>query len=102
VEDTGPGIPAEHHPRLFERFYRVDKSRSRSLGGSGLGLAICDQIVRRHEGTLTVESAPGRGSRFLVWLPNARSALPEKSADTPGGSNLGNDRHGKDGYAFLL
>jgi heavy metal sensor kinase len=71
VEDTGPGIEKEHLSRLFERFYRVDKSRSRSFGGSGLGLSISQQIARLHGGSLTAESDFGKGSRFLVWLPGA-------------------------------
>jgi heavy metal sensor kinase len=71
VEDTGPGIEKEHLPRLFERFYRVDKSRSRALGGSGLGLSISQQIARLHGGTLRVESDFGKGTRFLLWLPGA-------------------------------
>jgi two-component system phosphate regulon sensor histidine kinase PhoR len=69
VRDTGPGIPPEHLPRLFERFYVVDKSRSRTMGGTGLGLAIVKHIVQLHGGTVTVESVPGQGSTFQVTLP---------------------------------
>ncbi|MDX6750847.1 ATP-binding protein [Geminicoccaceae bacterium 1502E] len=69
VVDQGEGIAAEHLPRLTERFYRVDKPRSRQLGGTGLGLAIVKHIVRRHHGHLRVESELGRGSRFCVGLP---------------------------------
>jgi two-component system, OmpR family, phosphate regulon sensor histidine kinase PhoR len=69
VQDQGPGIEAEHLPRLFERFYRVDKSRSRDAGGSGLGLAIVKHIVQAHGGTATVESKPGEGSTFSLHLP---------------------------------
>lgn len=69
VADTGSGIPAEHLPRLFERFYVVDRSRSRTLGGTGLGLAIVKHIVQLHGGTVTAESTPGRGSIFTVILP---------------------------------
>jgi signal transduction histidine kinase len=69
VADTGVGIPEEDLPQLFERFYRVDKDRSRATGGSGLGLAICKQIVQLHGGSLSVESEPGVGSTFDVRLP---------------------------------
>jgi two-component system, OmpR family, phosphate regulon sensor histidine kinase PhoR len=72
VEDTGIGIAAEHLPRLTERFYRVDKSRSRETGGTGLGLAIVKHVLLRHQGRLAVESQPGRGSVFTVWLPLVR------------------------------
>ncbi len=69
IRDYGDGIAPEHLPRLTERFYRVDKGRSRSLGGTGLGLAIVKHIVSRHRGYLTVESTPGEGSTFAVVLP---------------------------------
>ncbi len=69
VADEGPGIPREHIPRLTERFYRVDKGRSRSVGGTGLGLAIVKHVVSRHRGRLLIESEPGRGTVFTVWLP---------------------------------
>jgi len=69
VSDTGVGIPAEHLPRLFERFYRVDKARSRELGGTGLGLSIVKHIVRAHGGEVRVESEPGRGSSFFFTIP---------------------------------
>jgi two-component system phosphate regulon sensor histidine kinase PhoR len=69
VTDFGPGIAAEHLPRLTERFYRVDRGRSRSLGGTGLGLAIVKHVLRRHQGHLQIESELGRGSTFTVWLP---------------------------------
>jgi two-component system phosphate regulon sensor histidine kinase PhoR len=71
VQDDGPGIAKAHVPRLTERFYRVDKGRSRSAGGTGLGLAIVKHIVNRHRGQLVVESEEGRGSLFSVWLPVA-------------------------------
>lgn len=69
VVDQGEGIAPEHLPRLTERFYRVDKGRSRRIGGTGLGLAIVKHIVRRHQGHLAIESQLGRGSRFAVLLP---------------------------------
>ncbi|MDR1156715.1 MAG: HAMP domain-containing protein [Oscillospiraceae bacterium] len=69
VEDTGPGIPETSLPLLFERFYRADQSRARETGGAGIGLAIVKSIVEAHQGTVTVESRPGEGSRFTVTLP---------------------------------
>ncbi len=71
VEDQGEGIARQDLPRLTERFYRVDKARSRDLGGTGLGLAIVKHIVSRHRGALEIESEPGVGSRFTVYLPIA-------------------------------
>ncbi len=69
VADEGPGIAREHIPRLTERFYRVDKGRSRGAGGTGLGLAIVKHIVNRHRGTLAIESEEAVGTTFRVWLP---------------------------------
>jgi two-component system phosphate regulon sensor histidine kinase PhoR len=72
VEDSGPGIPEAHRERVFERFYRVDKSRSRILGGTGLGLSIVKHIVQLHGGTIEVRGEEGRGSIFVVRLPLER------------------------------
>ena len=69
VKDSGTGIPAEDLPRLFERFYRVDKARSRELGGTGLGLAIVKHLVKAQGGEVTVSSQPGEGSEFAITLP---------------------------------
>ncbi|RQD76437.1 MAG: HAMP domain-containing histidine kinase [Candidatus Syntrophonatronum acetioxidans] len=69
VEDTGMGIPQEEIPRIFERFYRVDKTRSRKYGGTGLGLTIVKHIVEAHHGSIWVESIPSRGTRFYFTLP---------------------------------
>jgi two-component system phosphate regulon sensor histidine kinase PhoR len=72
VTDTGIGIAAEHLPRLTERFYRVDRSRSRATGGTGLGLAIVKHVLLRHQAELEVSSEPGKGSKFAVRLPARR------------------------------
>ncbi|NOX17920.1 MAG: GHKL domain-containing protein [Chlorobi bacterium] len=70
IKDWGSGIPSEHHARLFERFYRVDKGRSRELGGTGLGLSIVKHIAFAHNGKVTVKSEPGKGSEFAVIIPS--------------------------------
>jgi two-component system, OmpR family, phosphate regulon sensor histidine kinase PhoR len=79
IIDNGAGIPAEHLPRLTERFYRVDTARSREMGGTGLGLAIVKHIVSRHRGRLAIGSTEGKGSTFTVYLP-----LPAKAAGRRG------------------
>jgi signal transduction histidine kinase len=79
VSDTGTGIPSKELGRVFERFYRVDRARSRETGGTGLGLAIVRHVAENHGGTVTVESELGLGSTFEVRLPAA----------IPGGSNGG-------------
>jgi two-component system phosphate regulon sensor histidine kinase PhoR len=73
VTDDGPGIPREHHGRVFERFYRVDSGRSREQGGTGLGLAIVKHIMQRHGGSASVQSGPGgHGARFVCVFPAGR------------------------------
>ncbi len=72
VTDTGEGIAAEHLPRLTERFYRVDRSRSRDTGGTGLGLAIVKHVLTRHDARLDIQSTPGKGSTFSVMFPASR------------------------------
>lgn len=74
VSDTGPGIASEHLSRLTERFYRVDRSRSRDTGGTGLGLAIVKHIASRHQAQLIIESTPGKGSTFTLRFPKERIA----------------------------
>ncbi|HAZ62693.1 MAG TPA: hypothetical protein DCZ72_03650, partial [Armatimonadetes bacterium] len=72
----GCGIPAEHLPRIFERFYRVDKARSRAAGGTGLGLAIAKHIANVHGGSIDVTSRLGRGSVFTIHLPTDPNGDP--------------------------
>jgi two-component system sensor histidine kinase VicK len=69
IADNGSGIPKEDQPHIFDRFYRVDKARSRDTGGTGLGLSIVHQFVLMHGGNVSVESAEGSGSTFTVELP---------------------------------
>jgi signal transduction histidine kinase len=71
VRDRGCGIEPVDLPHIFEPFYRADAARSRETGGTGLGLAIVDQVVRAHRGRVDVDSAPGQGSTFTVYLPRA-------------------------------
>ena len=72
VTDDGPGIAPEHLPRITERFYRVDRSRSRETGGTGLGLSIVKHVVQRHQGELIIHSQPGQGSSFCIQFPAGR------------------------------
>jgi two-component system, OmpR family, phosphate regulon sensor histidine kinase PhoR len=76
VQDSGIGIPRDEQPRVFERFYRVDKARSRELGGTGLGLSIVKHLVQSLQGRITLESRPGVGSTFLVYLPRSPGVAP--------------------------
>jgi two-component system phosphate regulon sensor histidine kinase PhoR len=76
VRDTGPGIGEKHLPRLFERFYRVDRGRSRDVGGTGLGLSIVKHLAEAMKGRVSVESQVGRGSIFTVHLPQAEPSAP--------------------------
>ncbi len=80
VTDTGEGIAAEHIPRLTERFYRVDRSRSRETGGTGLGLAIVKHVLTRHGARLDIQSVPGKGSTFSAIFPAARVRVAEPAA----------------------
>jgi two-component system phosphate regulon sensor histidine kinase PhoR len=80
IADRGEGIAREHIPRLTERFYRVDAARSRDLGGTGLGLAIVKHVVNRHRGSLEIESVPGEGSVFTVYLPAEEAAASLRAA----------------------
>jgi len=73
IQDTGEGIPSEELPRIFDRFYRVEKSRTRYRGGAGLGLAICEHIVKLHGGHIKASSTVGEGSIFIIWLPSIAS-----------------------------
>ncbi len=75
VRDSGPGIPPEHLPHIFERFYKADASRTAgsSLAGSGLGLSIVQAIINRHHGSVTASNAPGGGAQFEIILPGNRS-----------------------------
>lgn len=82
VKDTGPGIPEEDQPRIFERFYRVDKARSREMGGTGLGLAICHEIITAHGGNIWVESKPGYGSVFAFTLPKIKHSRDLEGKDS--------------------
>jgi two-component system phosphate regulon sensor histidine kinase PhoR len=81
VADTGIGIDPEHLPRLTERFYRVDRGRSRETGGTGLGLSIVKHALARHQATLTIDSTPGKGSRFTARFPAARLAPARQTVE---------------------
>jgi two-component system phosphate regulon sensor histidine kinase PhoR len=83
VADTGPGIEPRHIPRLTERFYRVDHSRSRETGGTGLGLAIVKHILTCHQAALEIESEPGKGSCFSAVFPARRVKFTDAAALAP-------------------
>ena len=91
VTDTGIGIPAEHIPRLTERFYRVDRGRSRESGGTGLGLAIVKHALLRHQAELRIASEPGHGSTFSARFPAQRVVLPAAAVTTPQEAESGQD-----------
>ena len=95
VTDEGPGIAAKHLERIFERFYRVDKARSSSLGGTGLGLAIVKHIAQALGGRVEVSSELGAGSRFSIFLPLASGPRPAAPASPDPAASAGNgsDRH---------
>ena len=81
VEDRGPGVAPEDLPHLFDRFYRTRVARRGPIGGTGLGLYISQEIATAHHGQITVDSAPGKGSRFTLTLPLASASVP---APAPG------------------
>ncbi len=83
IRDDGAGIEARHLPRIFERFYRVDKGRSRDMGGTGLGLSIVKHLASAMNGEVRVESAPGQGSTFFLQLPKNGDVLPEPAPSPP-------------------
>ena len=98
VVDDGPGIPEKDLPHLFERFYRVDKGRSRETGGTGLGLSIVKHIVQLHGGTVVAESKVGEGTRMSFRLPIKQTqSLGETSADLEyAGNNTHSDQSDED------
>lgn len=83
VEDQGPGIAPEHRRQVFERFWRADKSRSRSLGGSGLGLSIVKQVAQAHSGLVKLSSEVGRGSTFVIWIPALGNVGDAETSEVP-------------------
>jgi signal transduction histidine kinase len=89
VADEGPGIAPEDQPHVFDRFWRADKGRARADGGTGLGLAIVRQIAESHGGQIRLQSKPGVGSSFVIWLPvAAEAATPVEVSRVPGASSL--------------
>jgi signal transduction histidine kinase len=88
VADEGPGIAPQDQPHVFDRFWRADKARSRADGGTGLGLAIVRQIAESHGGRVTLQSKPGVGSSFVIWLPVASAPAAEPAPRPPGAAPL--------------
>jgi two-component system phosphate regulon sensor histidine kinase PhoR len=88
VRDTGPGIPTEHLPRVFERFYRVDKARSREAGGTGLGLAIVKHLALAHGGEAYCASEVGMGSEFAIKLPGRSDDILSYDQSQPAAENV--------------
>jgi len=78
-QDSGPGIPVEHREKVFQRFYRVDRARTRSDGGTGLGLSIVEWAVSAHGGSITLDHPPGSGCRFEIHLPIDRVQIRSDS-----------------------
>ncbi|TAL52974.1 phosphate regulon sensor histidine kinase PhoR [Pandoraea sp.] len=91
VTDSGLGIPAQHIPRLTERFYRIDRSRSRDTGGTGLGLAIVKHVLTRHQAHLEIKSQEGRGSTFSIIFPASRIVRDQVQADADAASSVSRD-----------
>ena len=89
VRDTGPGIPAEDIPHLFQKFYRVDNSATRTIGGTGLGLFICRKIIELYNGRIWVESKQGEGSNFFINIPRIDS---QKARQMEASQPVGNSR----------
>ena len=83
VVDQGPGIPSEHQPYVFDRFYRVDRARTREWGGTGLGLSITRWAIEAHGGNVALESTEGRGSTFRISLPLAKYSSTNQSKGGP-------------------
>src|SRR5262249_28029025 len=92
VTDTGVGVRAEEVPRLFERFHRVEGTRARTHEGSGIGLALVQELVRLHGGTITAESAYGKGTSFTVTIPKGSAHLPKERIDSTRPRDLMVDR----------
>jgi two-component system OmpR family sensor kinase len=97
VHDNGPGMPAEDAARVFERFYRSDPARGRAHGGTGLGLSIVSAIVFAHGGTVSAESAPGRGMTVTVSLPVVAEVVDAEESDAEGSDAVEADGKGADG-----
>jgi signal transduction histidine kinase len=96
VKDTGPGIPPEDVPHLFQKFYRVDNSATRTIGGTGLGLFICRKIIELYKGRIWVESEVGKGSSFYINLPRVNN---DKVSDLQADDNSSANPAGTDGAA---